>query len=582
MNGSGAANLVAPSRIPFDSGAVWGIGPSWASVIGVWALVGGLLYGLGCLVARGLDAPGERVPGLARFWLGWAAALAFLQIWHFWLPIDSRVQVALAPLALAGLYLDRSALRGRILGVPTAAAALAAAALAAALWAIAAALALHRPSNPDTCLYYLATIRWFERYPIVPGLGNLHLRLAFNHAYYLYASLFDLGPVRGNGEHLANGLLLLGVLVPACIELVRALRFRQFRRNSACLTIAVGGVLLDVLFSDNLPSPTADVAVATASAVIMLLAMGPALDGDRFTAPRLRAVIVLSIAATIAKPSAVIASAPFSIFAAFEAWRSSTPGWRRTGAIAAVAAALLVVPWLIRGWVLSGYPLFPSEVGNLGLSWRIPAGVGRKEFLYERAFARLQAMNDPRGEQTWVAHWFSLEWAENREFLLPAISLLVAGAAAAVLAIRGRRTPAARTLVVTFAAVAFWWLLAPHPRFALPLLWVAASSTVLVALDLSRWKETTTAAVKLALSLAVVAGALDPVGQLRISFAQGFEPPGPERFAEGRLGSGEPIHVLQGCCYDAPCVRGDPGKIYSRRPGHPEAGYCSFPGCADE
>jgi len=43
----------------------------------------------------------------------------------------------------------------------------------------------------DSCLYHVATIRWFEQYPIVPGLGHVHLRLAFNHAYYLYASLFD-------------------------------------------------------------------------------------------------------------------------------------------------------------------------------------------------------------------------------------------------------------------------------------------------------------------------------------------------------------------------------------------------------
>ena len=310
--------------------------------------------------------------------------------------------------------------------------------------------------------------------------------------------------------------------------------------------------------------------------------MGPALDGDRFTASRLRAVIVLSIAAMVAKPSAVIVSVPFSVFAAFEAWRSATPGWRRTGALAAGASALLVVPWLIRGWVLSGYPLFPSEVGNLGLSWRIPAGVGRKEFLYERAFARLQAMADPHGEQAWIAHWFGLEWVESREFLLPAMAVLVAGTAAVVLAIRGRRTPAARTLVVTFAAVAFWWLLAPHPRFAVPLLWVAASITVLVALDLSRWKGTAAAAAKLALSLAVVAGSFGPIGHLRISFAQGFEPAGPEKFTEGRLGSGDPIRVEKGCCFDAPCVRGDPSRIYSRRPGHPAAGYCSFPGCADE
>src|SRR5256885_360630 len=79
--------------------------------------------------------------------------------------------------------------------------------------------ALHRPCNPDSCLYHIATIRWFEQHPIVPGLGNANLRLGFNHAYYLYASLFDVGSLRGHGERLANGLLLLGILGPACLVL---------------------------------------------------------------------------------------------------------------------------------------------------------------------------------------------------------------------------------------------------------------------------------------------------------------------------------------------------------------------------
>src|SRR6267154_22049 len=132
-----------------------------ASVLAGWAVVAALLYGLGCLVTRWLGPAAEEPVGpLVRFWLGWSAALAFLQLWHFALPVDGRVYFALAPLGGLGLFAHRAALvesARRALTTPRGAMGAAAVALVAAC---AAALALHEPCNPDSCLYHIATIRW--------------------------------------------------------------------------------------------------------------------------------------------------------------------------------------------------------------------------------------------------------------------------------------------------------------------------------------------------------------------------------------------------------------------------------------
>jgi hypothetical protein len=242
--------------------------------------------------------------------------------------------------------------------------------------------------------------------------------------------------------------------------------------------------------------------------------------------------------------------------------------------------ALLVVPWLIRGYVLSGYPFFPSEMGDLQLSWRIPAGVGRHELLYERAFARIRSTVDVETDYPWVAHWLALELLENREFLLPVGTLAVGAAAAAWLAFRGRRTPLARIAVIAFVALALWWWLAPDPRFAVPLLWTAASIAVLIAIELSSWSGQFEArAVKLMLAVAVVAGAFLSFSPSQVRFSQRFEALEPAKLVEGRFGSGEPVRVGRGCCNDLPCAEGDPSRIYLRRPGHLEAGFCTAPDC---
>ena len=112
-------------------------------------------------------------------------------------------------------------------------------------------------------------------------------------------------------------------------------------------------------------------------------------------------------------------------------------------------------------------------------------------------------------DYSWVRHWFGLEWLENREFLIPALALLVAGPVAILLGFRQRRPlPMARSTLPVGVSLVVWWVLAPDPRFARPLIWCAACLAVLFALELMPWKgELAPRAARVLLALAVLAGA---------------------------------------------------------------------------
>src|SRR5215470_1388667 len=130
----------------------------WASVLAGWAVVGALLYGVGCLVARWLGPAREEPIGpLVHFWLGWSAAIGLLQLWHFALPIDGRVYFVLVPLGALGLVGRRAGLVEAARRAATTARGALGTAAAALVAACAAALALHWPCNPDSCLYHVAT-----------------------------------------------------------------------------------------------------------------------------------------------------------------------------------------------------------------------------------------------------------------------------------------------------------------------------------------------------------------------------------------------------------------------------------------
>ena len=49
----------------------------------------------------------------------------------------------------------------------------------------------------DTYLYHAQAIRWIEEYGVVPGLGNLHHRFAYNNSVFSLQALFSLSFLLG-------------------------------------------------------------------------------------------------------------------------------------------------------------------------------------------------------------------------------------------------------------------------------------------------------------------------------------------------------------------------------------------------
>ena len=69
----------------------------------------------------------------------------------------------------------------------------------------------------DTGLYHAQAVRWINEYGVVPGLGNLHFRLAFNSAWLVFSSFFDLLAFDGKAYHLVN-LIIFTIGVMTCLK----------------------------------------------------------------------------------------------------------------------------------------------------------------------------------------------------------------------------------------------------------------------------------------------------------------------------------------------------------------------------
>ena len=311
---------------------------------------------------------------------------------------------------------------------------------------------LHRQAFTfyDTGLYHLQTFLWNSQFPITPGLGNLHGRLAFNSTLFVIAPLDD----RAGIGWISNLVLLVFVLVSCYARMARV------ARQSAefwFLTLAT-----------------------------LILALAPAelywsgvLNGDGFAAmlvvywfsvllsfpaqPRTN-LILLTLSAAFAI-TVKLSSAPLLMLTLVMLWLHRKSGDVRLLAPITVAGALLGV-WLIRGMVLSGCAVYPvPQTCFAKLPWAVSRTQAAYEFLGIKSWARTPHRIDydnVMGNWGWLQGWAvrSLEdWSAR---------LLVAGAIAGVLCI-GLGARVSRWMAgaagALFICLAYWFSSAPDVRF---------------------------------------------------------------------------------------------------------------------
>ncbi|RMG72296.1 MAG: hypothetical protein D6711_13280, partial [Chloroflexi bacterium] len=176
-------------------------------LIATWIFLYFIFAGIGFWVQRLMGITEKRFEHfLFAFWIGWAVTIAFLQIWHLFFPVNLFISLIICAVGLSGIFINRHDVINlfkrlyhyRIL-IPIL--------IFAMIWL--AGHAINNMPQYDDGLYHIQDVEWVTSYSIVPGLGNLHSRLAFNNALSLYFGLIDTLPLTVPVRHVGNSLLML-------------------------------------------------------------------------------------------------------------------------------------------------------------------------------------------------------------------------------------------------------------------------------------------------------------------------------------------------------------------------------------
>jgi hypothetical protein len=445
-----------------------------AIVLLVWAYTFFCLFGLGWLCVRiaspGSTAEGNGLHPILLAVVGLAAVIALGNCWAYFAPIGMVLNGVVPGLALLTLLLDRNAVsdhlrhwigRWRSAGWPVKLA------LAALFF-----IALVKSASPMELLdegdYYLPYIRWMENYRIIPGLANIEGRFGFNSSFHIASAFFGLSWLVPGGSYELNGLLLLlfGAWCLGALE-------RLLKPGTILMSDVMKLFCLFFLMRNMLTSSAADLSNMLFTETVLILFVQK-IEKGTVARPDGHYFLILLIAlltVTIKLNSILLCLVPAYLTVRIGLADQRLP-WAKLMALAAV----VVLPWLGRYTILSGYLVYPVfQVDLFDVDWKVPLALTEREYHYVAEFAKTNALPEESKQLAehrtlldWVPHWFARENMMNRAMALAMLAALAAMVGHGALHLRRLAQQHGDLLalgVILLLGVGFWFVRNPAFRF---------------------------------------------------------------------------------------------------------------------
>lgn len=322
------------------------------------------------------------------------------------------------------------------------------------------------PGQYDTGLYHAQAIRWVEDYGVVPGLGNLHMRLAYNSAFMPLQALFSLGWIAGQSLHSLNGFLCLAALVYVC-STVR-LWGENSLRVSDLLKCAMAVYVVQKAY--DMSSSGTDIE-AMLLILYIFIKWSEFLESGRKEGVVYGWLCLVSVyAATVKLSAACVAVLAFYPLYLFVKERNGK------AVLAHVAAGLAVLaPWLVRNVIISGYLVYPyAGLDLFNPDWKMDPAVLADDSQDIRMFARgiRSAAEYDNSLVGWVPRWFLANGTGDRIAIIvgavciPLVLYLIGRS------LRKKEYGLTALLSAGVLNLVFWFFSAPHMRYGGPYIYV--------------------------------------------------------------------------------------------------------------
>ena len=406
-------------------------------------------------------------------WLGWSATLTLLQAAHLFVPISSLISViiVIVGLILNVLRFDRIPLRFTpgMVGWKY------------LLFLIAGTLlitacAQATPVLSDSGLYHFNSIRWLQEYSIVPGLGNLHGRLAFNMSFFHYVAFLNLFPPYPLGHNLANSFLVFLLFAECGFALFN---HKKYSLIETAVRVSLLPLLFTFVIHVRFSSPTPDTAsgLFRIALFLVLLSVITRYYENKPASGFIKLILFFSLTAITIKLSNIMYAGIISATVLILYFSLDRKGFYLITASRLLFLFITIFSlfiWIGRGILLSGCPAYPATALCIETDWSVPVSS------IESEVTKIKGNRNPgQPPQTYIGTY---QWIPERlhqllerkgAFAYPFTVALLATAIGLcfTLILTKRRTNRRSILYLLlipplWGAIIFWFFMSPQLRLA--------------------------------------------------------------------------------------------------------------------
>ena len=323
-------------------------------------------------------------------------------------------------------------------------------------------------NNEDTLSYHAQIIQWIEKYRVVPGIANLHIRYGLQSSWFVGCAVFGFRFIGTNALSFVNSIVLLWYFIFIISQVNKNYRDKKNTLYSFGWLV----ILMLSLWSYSQVRLTATSASPDFITILYCWLCFYLLfnsTGKELSARNFSLIIILGAFAITMKLSAI----PVIILLLYSAYKLFVMKNIRALLVSLLISIAVLLPFIARNVITSGYPVFPSRFPDIvNTDWKL----NKEKIIYIQkyitAYARIRSEADTAGIDKslsmnmteWIPVWWKYQSLADKSIII----LLILSFCLLILRIKAiLASPHYMkvALVTALGGILFWFIQAPDPRF---------------------------------------------------------------------------------------------------------------------
>lgn len=279
----------------------------------------------------------------------------------------------------------------------------------------------------DEGYYYMQFIKWIETYPVVPGLGNLEDRFAFNSNWHTVSALFSFSYLFKTPFYDLNGFLVLF----CCIYFSNGIN-NIIKNKSDFVVNILKAFAVIFLFRTQLTASSTDIPSIFFSLLALILIFEKIFLKEFNIYDNNSLIIILLVLYVITVKFSSVFISLFVIYHFILIYNENKSFLIKHGLHSLFIFSILIIPWLVKNIIISGYLIYPVYFIDLfDFDWKIVKETAKLQYYYVEVFAKNISEKKTASEYAelsiikWLPIWFEKLNLNDRFFFLASIPALI-------------------------------------------------------------------------------------------------------------------------------------------------------------